>query len=96
MIGTARPRWSCTDSPPTDYDKQNNVEKSSIQLLGYDKIDVAAGASETVTVDVPGYFLASYDANGAKGYILDAGDYYFAVGNGAQRGPEQCAGRQVR
>ena len=24
-----------------------------------------------------------YDANGAKGYILDAGDYYFAVGNGA-------------
>ena len=70
-------------SPYTDYDKQNNVEKSSIQLLGYDKIDVAAGASETVTVDVPGYFLASYDANGAKGYILDAGDYYFAVGNGA-------------
>lgn len=44
---------------------------------------MAAGASETVTVDVPGYFLASYDANGAKGYILDAGDYYFAVGNGA-------------
>ena len=72
-------------SPYTDYDKQNNVEKSSIQLLGYDKIEVAAGASETVTVDVPGYFLASYDANGAKGYILDAGDYYFAVGNGAQR-----------
>lgn len=70
-------------SPYTDYDKQNNVEKSSIQLLGYDKIDVAAGASETVTVDVPGYFLASYDAKGAKGYILDAGDYYFAVGNGA-------------
>lgn len=32
---------------------------------------------------MPGYFLASYDANGAKGYILDAGDYYFAVGNGA-------------
>ena len=53
-------------TPYTDYDKQNNVEKSSIQLLGYDKIDVAAGASETVTVDVPGYFLASYDANGAK------------------------------
>ena len=70
-------------TPYTDYDKQNNVEKSSIQLLGYDKIDVAAGASETVTVDVPGYFLASYDAKGAKGYILDAGDYYFAVGNGA-------------
>lgn len=70
-------------SPYTDYDKQNNVEKSAIQLLAYDKVDVAAGASQTVTLKVDGYFLASYDAKGAKGYILDAGDYYFAVGNGA-------------
>ena len=70
-------------SPYTDYDKENGIEKASIQLLAYDKVDVAAGASETVTLEVPGYFLASYDANNAKGYILDAGDYYFAVGNGA-------------
>lgn len=70
-------------SPYTDYDRENRVEKSAIQLMAYDKIDVAAGASETVTLEVPGYFLASYDAYGAKGYILDAGDYYFAVGNGA-------------
>lgn len=70
-------------SPYTDYDKENDVEKSSIQLMGYDKIDVAAGTTETVELKVPGYFLASYDAKGAKGYILDAGDYYFAVGNGA-------------
>ena len=27
--------------------------------------------------------LTSYDANGAKTYILDDGDYYFAIGNGA-------------
>lgn len=70
-------------SPYTDYDKENLVEKSSIQLMGYDKVDVAAGASETVQLEVPGYFLASYDSHGAKGYILDPGDYYFAVGNGA-------------
>ncbi len=70
-------------SPYTDYDKENGVEKSAIQLLAYDKVDVAAGASETVTLEVPGYLLASYDSHGAKGYILDAGDYYFAVGNGA-------------
>lgn len=70
-------------SPFTDYDRSNGVEKSAVQLLGYDKVDVAAGSSETVTIDVPGYFLASYDSKGAKGYILDAGDYYFAVGNGA-------------
>lgn len=70
-------------SPYTDYDKENLVEKSAIQLMGYDKVDVAAGASETVQLEVPGYFLASYDSHGAKGYILDPGDYYFAVGNGA-------------
>ena len=70
-------------SPYTDYDRQNNVEKSAIQLMAYDKVDVAAGKSETVKVEAAGYFLASYDAYGAKGYILDAGDYYFAVGNGA-------------
>ena len=70
-------------SPYTDYDRQNNVEKSAIKLMAYDKVDVAAGKSETVKVEAAGYFLASYDAYGAKGYILDAGDYYFAVGNGA-------------
>ena len=70
-------------SPYTDYDKQNKVEKSAIQLLAYDKVEVAAGKSETVTLEVAGYYIASYDAYGAKGYILDAGDYYFAVGNGA-------------
>ena len=70
-------------SPYTEYDALNGVEKSSIQLLGYDKVDVAAGESQTVDIEVPGYFLASYDRLGAKGYILDAGDYYFAVGNGA-------------
>ena len=70
-------------SPYTDYDKSNKVEKSAIQLLAYDKVEVAAGASQTVKLEIAGYFLASYDANGAKGYILDAGDYYFAVGNGA-------------
>ena len=53
-------------SPYTDYDKENLVEKSAIQLMGYDKVDVAAGASETVQLEVPGYFLASYDSHGAN------------------------------
>lgn len=70
-------------SPYTDYDKANKVEKSAIQLLNFDKVLVAAGESKTVKLEVDGYYLASYDAYGAKGYILDAGDYYFAVGNGA-------------
>lgn len=70
-------------TPYTDYDRANGVEKVAIQLVAYDKVNVKAGDSESVTLEFSGYLLASFDANGAKGYILDAGDYYFAVGNGA-------------
>lgn len=71
-------------SPYTDYDKQNGIEKASIQLLGFGKTGLLSpGASETVTVEMDLKYLASYDRNNAKTYILDAGDYYFAIGNGA-------------
>lgn len=70
--------------PYTDYDKQNGVEKSAVELVGYTKTDtIAAGESQTVTVNVSKQLLKSYDANGAQTYILDAGKYYLAVGNGA-------------
>lgn len=70
--------------PYTDYDKQNGVEKSAVELVGYTKTDViAVGESQTVTVSVSKQSLKSYDANGAQTYILDAGKYYLAVGNGA-------------
>lgn len=71
-------------SPYTDYDKENLVEKSSVQLLGFEKTGVLQpGASETVDVIVNLQWLASYDYTNAKTYILDAGDYYLSVGNGA-------------
>ncbi len=70
-------------TPYTDYDRHNLVEKSAIQFLNSAKVEVAAGATETVTVSVPTKYLASYDANGAGTYILDGGTYYFACGNGA-------------
>lgn len=71
-------------TPYTDYDRQNLVEKSAIQLAGYGKTGILEpGASETVTVEVDKYLLASYDYIGAEGYILDAGDYYIAIGENA-------------
>lgn len=67
-------------SPYTDYDIENKVEKSSVALCGFGKTDVLApGESETVTVKVDRRELASYDAYGAGTYILDAGDYYFTA-----------------
>lgn len=70
-------------SPYTDYDRENGVEKSAIQLLTYAKVDVASKDTQTVELEFDGYLLATYDSAGARGYVLDAGDYYFAVGNGA-------------
>ena len=66
------------------------VEKSAIQLVGFAKTsELQPGASETVEITFDASYFASYDetadnANGTKGaWVLDAGDYYFAIGNGA-------------
>ena len=66
------------------------VEKAAIQLVGFGKTaTLAAGESETVTVNFDAKYVASYGENAVKAdgtqgaWILDAGDYYFAIGNGA-------------
>lgn len=76
--------------PYTDYDKEHGVEKAAVQLLDYGKTaELAPGASETVTITAGMQNMASWDstadnAAGTKGcYILDAGDYWFTIGNGA-------------
>lgn len=71
-------------SPYTDYDRQNGIEKSSVVLAGFAKTkELAPGESETVKISVPKELMKSYDANGSKTYILDAGDYYLAAGRDA-------------
>lgn len=71
-------------SPYTQYDIDNNVEKASVALCGFGKTQILApGESETVTVFVDRREFASYDAYGAGTYILDAGDYYLTVATDA-------------
>ena len=71
-------------SPYTQYDIDNNVEKASVSLVGFEKTDILApGASETLTIEIDGDYVASYDAYGAGTYILDAGDYYFTAATDA-------------
>lgn len=71
-------------TPYGDYEKENLVEKSAVSLVGFEKTDaLAPGESMDVTVTVDGYFLASYDAKGAEGYILSAGDYFLSIGENA-------------
>lgn len=72
-------------SPYTEYDIQNHVEKPSVSLIGFAKTHTlkAGGGQETVTVTASLDHVASYDYTKAQTYILDYGTYYFAVGNGA-------------
>lgn len=69
-------------TPYGAYEKENLVEKSAIQLVGFGKTSVLEpGKSETLTIPVERYLLASYDYKGVKGYILSEGDYYIAIGS---------------
>jgi len=74
-------------TPYTEYDKAHGVEKSAIDFLGMEKTsELKPGASETVTITVDLKYMGSWDStakNGKGGYILDGGEYFFAVGNGA-------------
>jgi len=72
--------------------EEGQAEKSAIQLIGFQKTgELAEGESETVTITVPDYYFASYDDRAVNGadrsktgcYVLDAGDYWFAIGDNA-------------
>ena len=79
-----------TSVPYTDYDVENKVEKSAVQLLDYEKTEmIEPGESQTVTITADAQDMASWDSSceneaGTTGnWILDNGTYYFTVGNGA-------------
>lgn len=68
-------------TPYGDYEKQNHVEKSSIQLLNFAKTGMLEpGQSETLEISCDKYLLASYDHTKAKSYIMSEGDYYISIG----------------
>ena len=75
-------------TPYTEYDRTNNIEKSAVQLLDFAKTDVleANGGHETVEIVADEYLIASWDDSAYDGegsYILDDGTYYIAIGDNA-------------
>ena len=70
-------------SPYTEYDKKNLVEKAAVEICGFDKKMIRAGHTEHFSITVEKEDLTSYDHLGAKTYILEDGDYYFTVGKDA-------------
>ena len=74
------------NKPYTQYDINNNVEKSAVDFLNSKKVRVASGAHEDIEIELPTRYLASWDSkalNGAGTYILDDGTYYFTAAAGA-------------
>lgn len=70
--------------PYGDYERDNKVEQSAVNLVGFAKTaPLAPGAEEEVEITIPGEELLTYDANAAKTYITSEGDYIFAAGYNA-------------
>lgn len=79
-------------APYTDYDKENGIEKSYVNLAGFEKTDsIAPGASETVTVifdkdDMASYSYRHQNEDGTTGsYILEEGDYIISCRSNAHQ-----------
>ncbi len=87
--------------PYTDYDKKHNVEKPAVQLLDYGKTkELKPGESQTLTITADAQYMASWDSTaknlkGTKGtYILDAGEYVFAIGDDAHDAANNVLAKQ--
>lgn len=71
-------------TPYGEYERQNKVEKSAVQLLDFGKTSLLApGESQTLTIECDKYLLASYDYINAKSYYLSEGAYYLTLGDNA-------------
>lgn len=71
-------------TPYTEYDKQFDIEKAAVQLMDFEKTkSLQPGESQTIVMTVDMGNLASYDAKNAKTFIVDPGEYYFAIGTDA-------------
>ncbi len=70
--------------PYTDYDKENCIEKPSVELVGYAKTKLLEPKeSVDLTIFIDNESFKSYDSYGYKTYIVEAGDYYLALGENA-------------
>ena len=77
-------------SPYTEYDRGNGIEKSAVELLGFAKTDmIEPDQSDTVEITFSLEDMKSYDAYGHGGYILEPtgedGGYYVTAATDAHQ-----------
>lgn len=75
-------------SPYTQYDIDNRIEKSTVELIDFGKTkELASGESETINIIFSAEDMASYsflheNSDGTKGcYILESGEYDISLRN---------------
>lgn len=69
-------------SPYTQYDIDNKIEKAAVSLAGYEKTKtLEPNQEERVVITIDDQEFKSYDSYGAKTYIREAGDYYLGIGD---------------
>ncbi len=60
------------------------IEKATANLIEFAKTDMLQpGASQTISISFDEQFLASYDYQHAKAYVLEAGDYEISINKDA-------------
>lgn len=66
---------------------EGGIERSAIQLAAFAKTDElgtsSSDNSQTLTLEFDLRYVAGYDYENAQTYVLEAGDYYFTIGNDA-------------
>lgn len=67
--------------PYMDYDRENSIEKSAVELAAYCKTDVLKkDETKQYTLEVKKNQLRTYDRENQQTYIAEGGDYYFTLG----------------
>ncbi len=71
-------------TPYTQYDVENKIEKASVSLAGFGKTkELEPGESQSITIAVAKEEMKSYDAYGMGTYIVDVGEYYLTAAKNA-------------
>ncbi len=70
--------------PYGEYERQNQIQVPSVQLVDFGKTsELAPNASEVVEIEVSKKYVATYDTFGAGTYVYTPGDYYFTAATNA-------------
>ncbi|MDT0645580.1 glycoside hydrolase family 3 C-terminal domain-containing protein [Zunongwangia sp. F260] len=61
----------------------SQIERANQELKGFKKVDVGAGSSETVSIEIPVKELAYYNAD-SKSWTVEPGAYTLKIGNSSR------------